>query len=276
MAEIHRVVAASLSYYCMVAKAAATSTGQFGARHDVWFAMAVTFLGAAYEAYRRIHRRKYRPVQLVKDLLLSALAGIAATVGLLILYFVARVIYLPVQQAHQLAQLVPTNQTCQSDLTQAHWQIGDQKTHIQTLTTQVDTLQRQVDKLMKGAQDKQTRINKTVDEIVNLLPPDMLKSPELLNFEKTCETSKQQAAQAISSIQSELDKMQKEPIPENERLARFQRRDEGRLRDRLASIKKEQTNGGSACDIDLQLRPWPSGPPRTSQLLDKLKSLRQP
>jgi hypothetical protein len=118
----------------MVAKSAAAFTSQFAARHDVWFTMAVAFLGAALEAYRRIHGRKYRPVKLVKDLLLSALAGIAVVVGLLILYFVARVVYLPVQQAHQLAQLVPTNQKCQDDLTQAHSEIDKLNGQIQTFS----------------------------------------------------------------------------------------------------------------------------------------------
>jgi len=127
MAEIHRVVAASLSYYCMVAKSAAAFTGQFAARHDVWFGMAATFLGVALAAYPRIRRRKYGPVKLVKDLLLSAMAGIGGIAILLIVYFLACVVYLPVQQAHQLAQLVPTNQKCQSDLTEAHSQIDKLK-----------------------------------------------------------------------------------------------------------------------------------------------------
>jgi hypothetical protein len=107
---------------------------------------------------------------------------------------------------------------------------------------------------------------------VQILPPDMLKSSELLGAENRCKTFKEGSAQDILSTQSELDKMQKEPIPEDPRLARFQRRDEGQLRDRLASIN-EQVKKGYECDIDQQLGRWG---PRTSVLMDKLNSLRQP
>ena len=146
------------------------------------------------------------------------------------------------------------------------------KPQVQTLTAQMGTLQGQVTKLTATAHDNQVQRNKTLDEIVNLLPPDMLKSPELLSAEKRCETFKQQSAQAISSIQGELDKMQKESPPKEPREASFWRRDEGQLRDRLASIK-EQAKKGYECDIDQQLGRWG---PRTSVLMDKLNSLRQP